>query len=360
MKVAYNVFKNVLWTLFLIELFLLLFTSCDYKELCYDHPHNTMATVRIPVDWTEFDEEKPTGMTVVAYPEDGSTPKAVLTNDLQAAELSLEEGQYNILVFNQSTTEYGSFHFEGMEQYSTAKVLANEHTSRWYKSRGSEDRTISEPEWLAAGRRERLTVTKEMIKGDTTVVVDTVTPLNVIYTIDVRVHVKGIYNVRSARASLTGMAEGYEFATGKPTTSTITQLLENWTLTHDEDNPSNGVLSCEITSFGLPSDHQNIASENLFNLSLLLVDNKTQKDYTFEVGDKFVREEEDDANPSGNHHSTSTDIDLPTDAEVELSLSVETEVAAPLPDVKPEGGSAGGFDATVEDWGDEEHIDIGV
>lgn len=329
---------------FLIGILLLLFTSCDYKELCYDHPHYAMAKVRIPMDWSEFVEERPTGMTVVAYPEDGSTPKAMLTNDLKAAEMSLEEGQYNLLVFNQSTTEYGSFHFDGMEQYATARVLPNSFTSKWYKSRGDNDRTISEPEWLAVGKKERLQLTKDMVKSDTTVVLDTITPLNVIYKVNVRVHVKGIYNVRSARASLSGMAEGYEFATGKPTTSTITQLLESWTLTHDEDNPSNGVLSCEITSFGLPSNHQNVPSENEFNLSLLLVDNKTQLDYTFEVGDKFVR----------------TDLDLPVDAEVELSLALEARVDTPLPDVKPEHGSAGGFDAMVEEWGDEEHIDIGI
>lgn len=360
MKAAFNIFKDVLWTLFFIELFLLLFTSCDYKELCYDHPHNTVAKVKIPVDWTEFEKEQPTGMTVMAFPLDGSEAKMLLTNDLRAAELSLEEGQYNILVFNQSTTEFGSFHFEGMDQYSTAKVVANPTTSRWYKSRSNEDRTISEPEWLATGRINNLTVTQDMVKSDTTVVIDTITPLNVVYTVSVRVHVKGIYNVRSARASLSGMAEGYELSTGKPTTSSITQLLESWTLTHDEDNPSNGVLSCEITSFGLPADHRNIPSENEFNLSLLLVDNKTQLDYTFEVGDKFVKGE-DNASPGGNHHhSTSADIDLPTEAEVELSLAVETQVETALPDVKPEGGSAGGFDATVEDWGDEEHIDIGV
>lgn len=361
MKAAFNIFKELLWTLFFIELFLLLFTSCDYKELCYDHPHNTVAKVKIPVDWAEFDKEQPTGMTVMAYPLDGGEPKTLLTNDLRAAELSLEEGQYNVLVFNQSTTEFGSFHFEGMDQYSKAKVLANPTTSRWYKSRSNEDRTISEPEWLATGKMENLTVTHDMVKSDTTVVFDTITPLNVVYTVSVRVHVKGIYNVRSARASLSGMAEGYELSTGKPTTSSITQLLESWTLTHDKDNPSNGVLSCEITSFGLPANHQNIPSENEFNLSLLLVDNKTQMDYTFEIGDKFVKEEEDNASSGGNHHqSTSADIDLPTETEVELSLSVETQVETTLPDVKPEGGSAGGFDATVEDWGDEEHIDIGV
>lgn len=337
-----------------LECLLILLASCDYKELCYEHPHNEMAKVRIPVDWTEFEKEHPTGMTVVVYPQDGRVPKAVLTNDLKAAELSLEEGRYDILVFNQSAIEFASFHFDGMEQYSTTKVLANIHASRWYKSRSDEDRTVSEPEWLAVSRRENLQVTSDMVKSDTAVVVDTITPLNVVYTVNVRVHVKGIYNVRSARASLSGMAEGYELATGRPTSSRITQLLESWTLTHDEDNPSNGVLSCEITSFGLPTGHQNLPGENEFNLSLLLVDNKTQQDYTFEVGDKFVKQEENDS----HHHSTKADIDIPTETEVELSLAVETEVETSIPDVLPEGGSTGGFDATVEEWEDEEHIDI--
>ena len=31
-----------------------------------------------------------------------------------------------------------------------------------------------------------------------------------------------------------------------------------------------------------------------------------------------------------------------------------------LPDVKPEGGSSGGFDATVDDWGDEVEFEVGV
>ena len=36
-----------------------------------------------------------------------------------------------------------------------------------------------------------------------------------------------------------------------------------------------------------------------------------------------------------------------------LVLYLELDLPDPLPDVKPEGGSSSGFDATVEDWGDE-------
>ena len=326
---------------------LTIFSACDYKELCYNHPHKKTAQVVVPVNWSKFTEEQPTGMTVMAFPDDGGAPQTVLSNYLGSAEFVLKPGVHHILVFNQSTSEFGSLHFEGMDKYSTARVLANSYVSRWYKSRGDEDRAIAEPEWLAHGGLDEVLVTDGMIHSDSVYVTDTVKPRNVVYTIHVRIHVKGIYNVRSARASLNGMAEGYLFATGKPSESRIAQLLEKWTLTADTDNPVNGVLSADIQSFGLPNGHRGIASENNLNLSLLLVDNKTQLDYSFAVGDQFKRMNQD------------VDVDVPAE-ELNLELSLDLGIDTPIPDVKPEGGSSGGFDATVEDWGDEEHIDIGV
>ena len=44
----------------------------------------------------------------------------------------------------------------------------------------------------------------------------------------------------------------------------------------------------------------------------------------------------------------------------DLKLTLNLELPEPLPDVKPEGGSAGGFDATVEDWGEEIEIEVPV
>ena len=40
-------------------------TSCRHKELCLHHPHT--ANVRIDVDWSGFEKEVPTGMTVLVY-----------------------------------------------------------------------------------------------------------------------------------------------------------------------------------------------------------------------------------------------------------------------------------------------------
>ena len=41
--------------------------SCEHKDLCYLHPHQTM--LRILVDWSKFNVEQPTGMSVYVFPK---------------------------------------------------------------------------------------------------------------------------------------------------------------------------------------------------------------------------------------------------------------------------------------------------
>jgi hypothetical protein len=84
-----------------------------------------------------------------------------------------------------------------------------------------------------------------------------------------------------------------------------------------------------------------LAEENNFILDVLLVDNKTILQFPFQVGDAFVKQ-------------------TGTDETHELSINLEIYMDSPLPDVKPEGGSGSGFDATVDDWGPEENVDINM
>jgi len=174
-------------------------------------------------------------------------------------------------------------------------------------------------------------------RSDFHFVIATHVPENIIHTLHVKIHVRGIHNLRSARASLDGLAEGYRFSTGKTTTSTITQLVEGWQLTVDETDPTRGYLMAKITCFGLPSNHGGTSGENELILSLLLVDNKTILDFPFSVGDKFEWVDRDN-----------------------LELKLELTLDDVLPDVAPEGGSGGGFDAVVEDWGEEKNVDINL
>ena len=335
--------KLPLWTL------VMLLVSCNHHELCYHHPHT--AQVRVNVDWTEFVEEDPTGMTVMVYPADGGKPYISLTHTLDHASFNLPEGVYHTLAFNQSESEFGTLEFRQMEKYDKAEVVSATQDSRWYEGRADGGRVVTQPEWIATHREEGAEVTRQMVEevrpegkyrtGDAMdYVLSSLVPRNIVYTIHVRVYIKGIYNLRSARAALDGMAEGYRFAEACPSEVTAIYLMEDWNLVVDKTDPTRGYIETDLYCFGLPKGHEGVAEENLFDLSLLLVDNKTLLHFPFMVGDKF------------DH--------LEADISLSLNMEMEVELAEVLPDVKPEGGSGSGFDASVEDWGEEIEYDISM
>lgn len=337
-----------------IATLLLLLVACEHKELCEHHEHYDFSRVRIDVDWTDFlAKETPTGMTVIMYPSDASRkPVSTLTNSITHAVLNLPVGEYSLLVYNQSPSEFGSLRFVGMDDFSTTCIMGNEVHSRWYQSRDEDEIAITEPEWVGIATGRGLSVTTDMVEltnamltqsrygsreGD--VVLTTAHPANIISTLTVRVHIKDIYNLRSARASITGMAAGYMLGKNHPTADKATHLLEEWTMTADSDDPTRGVITAKVATFGLPSGHRGTTQENSLNLSLLLIDGTTIKDFPFTIGDQFRYE-------------------IDAEANLELSLVLDINIDEPLPDVEPEGGSSGGFDATVDDWGDEEEVNI--
>lgn len=331
--------KKLVWML------LLVLTSCNHKELCLHYPHK--AKIRINVDWTQFPEEQPTGMTVMTYSKAGAAPQIYLSNTLDYVYVNLEEGVHHTLVFNQSVSEFGSFIFQDMDKWEKAEVVAANVSSRWYEGRSEGERVATEPEWLGIDSDGTVEVTAEMAevssehmgskpKKDMEYVVATHVPKNVIYTMHVKVHIPGgAYNLRSARAALSGLSEGVNFSTLRRNNEVVTQLLEEWKLTVDKADPTKGTLDTSFQCFGLPHDHQRKPEENFFLLSMLLVDNKTQVDFPFDVGHLF----------EGDDHLT-------------LTLYLEVTLPEALPDVKPESGSGSGFDATVEDWGEEMEHDV--
>ena len=311
---------------------IILLSSCINEDYSGCPSKNSRKMVRIHVDWHLFDKEVPTGMTVMIFPRSGGgAPQTVLTNDITHADFSLEPGKYHVLVFNQSTTEFGTLDFLGMDSYETARAVVLHTTSRWY-SRGDNELIGVEPEWLASDKLDEFDVS-----GDFSEV--TLTPRNVLSHIQVNVKVPSIGNLYSARGSLTGISEGFLLGQGKPLQSKVTYLLESWTKTIDKNDATLGTLKTSFKCFGLPETAHLDAENNKLSLSALLIDKKTLVDYQFAVGDKFKK----DDNSSGLGYI--------------VSLHVDVEVP-PLPEVKPSEGSSGGFDVTIKDWGKPEDIDM--
>lgn len=328
---------------------LLVATSCTHKDLCMMHPH--AAPMRINVDWSQFIEnETPSGMTVIVYPQDGGEPIFTRSNTISHVLVNLPVGRYNSIVFNQSETEFGTLELRNLNNYQTAEVVAIQAPTKWYTTKDQNERIVHEPEWFGTDNEENAEVTAQMLEQSTKdfaqniggtrttkggIELMTLKPQNVIHTIHVTVHIQNIYNLRSARAALEGIAEGYKLGAGKRSANKVTHLMENWSLTLDPQDPTQGNIKAQLLCFGLPEGHRATPQENIFNLSLLLVDNKTILDYKFEVGHDFDEDE-----------------------TAHLTLHLEIDLGDPLPDVKPEGGEGGGFDASVSDWGEEIEHDV--
>lgn len=329
--------------------------SCEHKELCYYHPH--VAPVRVNVDWSLFTMEQPTGMTAYAYTQDGKGEHLhrFITHDINSITLELEAGFFNSIVFNQSESEYGSIEFTDLESYNNAQVKVVQTKSSWYSTKVPETKVGTEPEWFAVGREEQIEVTEDMVAvaekeyldqlGDqmaralstkTVNDVATIVPISVIKQVEFRVYGQGLYNLRSARGAVEGMAEGCLLSTGQTTASHVAHTMDAWHLETEPNDPASGDIVTVLSTFGLPQGHGGAADENKFTLNLLLVDNKTQLTYDYYIGDILAQFEGMDG----------------LDGQIQ-KVVVELELPERLPDVQPMGGSGGGFDASVDDWGDE-------
>lgn len=310
----------------------ILFASCIYDDYSDCPQESDRKMVRINVDWHLFDKEVPTGMTVMVFPWSGGAPQTVLTNEITHADFFLEPGKYRVLVFNQSTTEFGTLDFLGMDSYETARAVVQHATSRWY-SRGDNELIGVEPEWLASDKLDEFEVSEDFSEV-------TLTPRNVLSHIQVSVKIPSIGYLRSARGSLTGISEGFMLGQGKSLQSKVTYLLETWTKSVDENDATLGTLKTSVKCFGLPETAHLDAENNKLSLSALLIDNKTQIDHQFAVGDKFQKD------------------DNSSELGYTVTLHVDVKVPEPLPEVKPSEGSSGGFDVTIQDWGKPEDIDM--
>lgn len=376
----------------LMVLMLITASCCEHKELCYHHPHDH--NVAFNVDWSLFDKEVPTGMTVMIFNDQGDTEHTVLSNDTGRATTYLTAGIYNSVVFNQSVTEFGSVSFHGMNHIETAEVRALKYKSDWYAATKSDDGAAAggeetgdaagdgegdaagegtgegtgdeagegtgyeagegadseeevgeqidsvarTPDWIATHKASNFEVTEEMARSqDTLYNVAQHQPESIVKTLDIRIAVSGIQNFYGARASLTGMAEGYMLGLQRPSDKTTTYLIEFWIPEPDEEDTTKGYITAQLNCFGLPYGHEAKPEDNIFDITVLLRDNKTQLHYTFPVGDKI-----------------SFDDDGWADPEVGLDLAIDE----PFPDVEQAENLGGGFDATVDDWGEEIEHDV--
>jgi hypothetical protein len=81
----------------------LAFTSCDYKDLCYDHHH--LVSFRVLFDWSNVPDAQPEGMTVLFYnlDEPGTNPTRFDLPGREGGVVKLAPGHYRAVAYNYDT-----------------------------------------------------------------------------------------------------------------------------------------------------------------------------------------------------------------------------------------------------------------
>ncbi len=347
--------------------------GCQRRALTYDY--SPFCEVVVNVDWASM-STAPTGMSVRAYPESGEKPIVVQTNDISRAILKLPAGVYNILVFNQIPSDYGTVSFRGLDRWETTEVYSNESTKAPWAVSKSESTIVREPEVIAAATYTGVEISEESVRESTEryeltgerIVTHTleVAPKIVVKRANVRVKVDGIYNLRSTRAVFTGMSNGYNFSTQQSIPDRASHVLENWKIEDFAVGDRYGETNTYFISFGLPSTttatRPNDDWKGSIYLEMLLVDNKPENvvKHTADIT-AYTSVHDSDSSKVEDEDNPSSDIEVETTITVKVGLSDnDDDPMVVLPDVKPEGGSAGGFDAVIDKWDKEVITEIPI
>ncbi|MFI3318975.1 MAG: DUF5119 domain-containing protein [Rikenellaceae bacterium] len=350
--------------------------ACTRRELTYSY--QPTVSVAITADWSDM-SEAPTGMSIYCYPESGAAPTIVQTNNTAEATVSLAEGVYSILIFNQIPSDYGTVSFSGMDSFESASIGAiSAETLQALKS--DSDDTIRDPEEVAAEIYLGLEITADQVmqsielksKG-TTKTEDLIaaslefTPQVVLKTTHVKIKVLGVGNFYSATGKLYGMATGYNFSQQRSHDDMCSHLLEEWSSSTTDDSSTEGEISISFDCFGLPGQTSSSVVgdyaewDGVLDLDITLVDQSTTISESITLGDKLTATSSNTSSEASRADDFDTEASMDVSVDISITsgygLSGEDEPIS-LPDVVPAGSTSGGFDATVAGWGDEQQVDL--
>ena len=335
-------------SLIIMMMAVLALSSCIHKELCYHHnehahKYHVMIDPEYRLEWEEFcingapnwqenwpenyveydslRPEKPAGLRVVNYPENGESK--ISNIDADGGVVYFSEGFHDILFYN-NDTEY--IVMAATERFATTRATTRTRTRSSYignpfDTKEEDEVTVNPPDMLYGNYYVGYEA-KRLAEPD--VIEVTMHPL--VFTYKIRFEfAKGLEYVALARGTLAGMALSVNMSTGS-TSDDIATIL------YDCEIKDYGV-SAFVNSFGVPGypNGNYTKAENIFavNLECRMRNGKT-KTFDFDVTDQVAKQ------PHGG-------------VIVISGLEISKEEGAT---------SSGAFDVIVNDWGEYEDIDI--
>ena len=206
-----KVFLRVLISAIVLLMITGILSSCEHKDLCYDHPHRQ--NVEVVFDWSDAPDANPSTMSVYLYPEKGGEPiRYVLTNN-KGGIISVPSGTYDVIGINSDkethrvngTVNFRSFVVSSSVTRALQGLLAAMAKAE-PRARGTEkERVMQGPEMLYSSKAEKVVVKPA---GEKTII--TLKPKARVNQFSVEIqNVENINSVKAMSGSLSGLSGGW-------------------------------------------------------------------------------------------------------------------------------------------------------
>ena len=193
--------------IYIICTFLIL-TSCNHREVCFDHSH--IVNLNVAFDWTYSPEANPETMSLYLFSEDGTNPQRYELLGRDGGIIRVTPGVYHAICLNSDTRNIDCRNKEHISSFlitTKDEDISNVTTSLGLQSQklprpktSAEERIVREPEMLWSGNLHNF----EVNKGKESHI--TLTPIESVIKISMSIH--GVQNLRyvsSIRGTLSGL-----------------------------------------------------------------------------------------------------------------------------------------------------------
>lgn len=198
-------------------------TSCEHKELCYDHSHTT--DVRVVFDWSAAPDATPETMSLYLFPQTGGDPLRYEFTDRQGGTITVPAGRYAALCLN-SDTERILFRnmnapdtFEAYTGESNPLAMLGVRSDDAPRAEGAEqERTVTSPDVLWSASAQDI----ELFQGVADQVITLHPTLSVrSYTVEI-LNAENLEYVQALSGTLSGLSCGLLLADKRLTSEAVT------------------------------------------------------------------------------------------------------------------------------------------
>ena len=368
----------------LFTLFLLLVVTSCYREPLELYKKGD-SQVNISYIWSEYTGPTPEGIYVMFFQNGNTLTKGDLTHDLNGGDQDfMDNGTYKQMVMTNNFSYYTdreNMSFYNTDDYEKMMAVSRTHDITDLNAWDVGRRYLKEPlpigvatDSFEVKMNNDGLIFYEYTKdaGADTLYQerqDTIWPMTT--TLTIRVKVRGINYLKSPSEGgidgyISGLADGFYFSQKWRREQVGDIKLNHWRIESYDTSSSpkrakragervDGWIAIDVETFGLPHGrellYQRTEKSNFMKLHFTMIDNSTIE-FNYDVG-KMIHYDGDDGSLEVEFEQANVSLQL--DLVIDAPIIKEDELPE-IPYAQPEG--TGAFDAEVEDWGDDENVDV--